>query len=195
MTPIYETHQKRLSMNIHCKQICKILVAIIPFCTSCDKLYRRGYVKFNNNSNTTVTFYLQFEGAGAPPLTYLDIEDNNYYDDLDWTVRYWEGIMPVQRNSSREITSDGLKEDWERMFWNDTLYVEIFRGDFFEKNYKIRDILENKDMLQVVYKITYEQFQSIFLNEDTLGITYPPTLEMKDIKMWPPYEEVIKNVN
>ena len=103
--------------------------------------------------------------------------------------------MPVQRNSSREITSDGLKEDWERMFWNDTLYVEIFRGDFFEKNYKIRDILENKDMLQVVYKITYEQFQSIFLNEDTLGITYPPTLEMKDIKMWPPYEEVIKNVN
>ena len=188
MTPIYETHQIRLSMNILCKMF-SLSFAFLLF-IGCDKIYRHGYIVFNNNSNIDVTCLVPTEGAIGEPLIDLDSEDN---DVINWDIPLspYDGAFPVSANSSRKIASDGLKNNWVRMFWNDTLYVEIYRGGNLIYNYTNREILDNKLTLQV-YKITYEQFESQLLDGDTFYISYPPTPEMKDIKMWPPYEEAIK---
>lgn len=72
--------------------------------------------------------------------------------------------------------------------------------DWYDKNGQDRSkeneiwksIVENYDVL-VRYDLSLNDIDCL---RDDMGVAtlyYPPTPEMKYIKMWPPYEEVIKN--
>lgn len=98
------------------------------------------------------------------------------------------GYFKVKANSYRKVSAIGRKGHWQGMFYNDTLYIAFFPYNVMEE-YTIRELLQNQCLLQE-YRIAYDQFDSFFIDDDTFCIPYPPTPEMKDIKMWPPYEEV-----
>lgn len=81
----------------------------------------------------------------------------------------------------------GQRYDWTKSLSDkDTIRIYIFDSEEFEKT-DWSDI-SNEYLIMQRYDFSKADL-------DTLGwiISYPPTPEMKDIKMWPPYEEAIKN--
>ena len=71
---------------------------------------------------------------------------------------------------------------------NDTLRLFIFQDDIVD-NYGWEKVHDDY-MILVRYDLSKEDIQR--LNTD---IHYPPTEEMRDVHMYPPYEEVIANYN
>lgn len=66
------------------------------------------------------------------------------------------------------------------------MQFKLYKNDVLECYAEYHDEL-NKYLLQE-YEIYYDELEKLGRH-----LYYPPTPEMKDIKMWPPYEEAIKN--
>ena len=156
----------------------------------CDTLLNNGYVKISNRTDVDISCLIPLDTYYQDrSLMETDVRDTATYD-LNRKIAPF-GCINVSANSSRECVSIGLNGRWKRIFYNDTLYIEIFpKGVIYD--HSLYEIITNKLILQE-YKIAYEQFETLLLKDNTFYITYPPTPEMKDIKMWPPYEEAIKN--
>lgn len=56
---------------------------------------------------------------------------------------------------------------------------------------KLNECFQNDDYY-VRYDLTIDDIHSLCDKDGVLHISYPPSEAMKDVKMWPPYEEVIK---
>ena len=79
------------------------------------------------------------------------------------------------------------RKAWPRSLSN-TDTVRVFVLD--KKQYDEIDWSTIQDQYLIM-----QRYDFLKADLDALGwhIAYPPTPEMKDIKMWPPYEEAIKN--
>ena len=76
---------------------------------------------------------------------------------------------------------------WSRSLSN-TDTVRVFVLD--KKQYDETDWDTIRDQYLILQRYDFAKADLNFLG---WHIAYPPTPEMKDIKMWPPYEEAIKN--
>ena len=77
-------------------------------------------------------------------------------------------------------------KDWvEPLSDDDTIRVFIFDLEILENT--DWSVIRDQYLVKQRYDFTKEQLRGL-----TLRFSYPPTPEMKDIKMWPPYEEAIK---
>ena len=99
-----------------------------------------------------------------------------------------EPINPIEEMShyySTFIMSEG--KDWPKSL-SDTDTIRVFVFDSEKYNETDWSTIRDQYLILLRYDFTKAEL-------DALGwlIAYPPTPEMKDIKMWPPYEEVIKN--
>lgn len=177
-------YKMKLAMNINI--LCCILA--LTSLSGCE-MYKYGYVVINNKSDISISCLIPLEASyQSKSFMEMDVRDTIY--DFNYKIHpSW--CIDVPANSTRKSSSVALKERWERMFYNDTLYIEIFpKGVIYD--YSLYEIITDKLILQE-YKIAYEQFETLLLKDNAFYISYPPTPEMKDIKMWPPYEEAIKN--
>ena len=77
------------------------------------------------------------------------------------------------------------KSAFYRKFPDGKLQLKLYNSEILKDDAEDNDDLE-KGLVQV-YEINYDDLGKIGWH-----IYYPPTPEMKDIKMWPPYEEAIK---
>ena len=98
-----------------------------------------------------------------------------------------ERIHPIEEMSryySTFIMSEG--KDWPKSL-SDTDTIRVFVFDSEKYNETDWSTIRDQYLILLRYDFTKAEL-------DALGwlIAYPPTPEMKDIKMWPPYEEVIK---
>ena len=98
-----------------------------------------------------------------PESAYLDDKWNNPYDM----------VMGDSYNWLKQLSD------------NDTIRIYIFDLEVFENT--DWSIIREQYLVKQRYDFTKEQLRGL-----TLRFSYPPTPEMKDIKMWPPYEEAIK---
>ena len=98
------------------------------------------------------------------PSAYLDDKLNNPY----------EMIMRESYNWLKQLSDD------------DTIRVFIFDLEILENT--DWSVIRDQCLVKQRYDFTKEQLRGL-----TLWFSYPPTPEMKDIKMWPPYEEAIQN--
>ena len=81
----------------------------------------------------------------------------------------------------------GQSYDWTKSL-SDIDTIRVFVLD--KKQYDETDWDTIRDQYQILQRYDFAKADLNFLG---WRIAYPPTPEMKDIKMWPPYEEAIKN--
>lgn len=81
----------------------------------------------------------------------------------------------------------GQGYDWPKSL-SDTDTIRVFVLD--KKQYDETDWDTIRDQYQILQRYDFAKADLNFLG---WHIAYPPTPEMKDIKMWPSYEEAIKN--
>ena len=97
--------------------------------------------------------------------------------------------VPPTEDMSRYYSTFIMSESkaWSRSLSN-TDTVRVFVLD--KKQYDETDWDTIRDQYLILQRY---DFSKADLNLLGWHIAYPPTPEMKDIKMWPPYEEAIKN--
>ena len=120
----------------------------------------------------------------------ISIERGQYYPNIsypDTTLRKTRDFVGVpQENSEKKYAFEGTGTSWELVYKNlmpnDTLSVFIFDAEVLE-NTDWEEIRDNYMILKR-YDLSLEDLQKL-----DFTLYYPPTEEMKDIKMYPPYEE------
>lgn len=97
--------------------------------------------------------------------------------------------VPPTEDMSRYYSTFIMSESkaWSRSLSN-TDTIRVFVLD--KKQYDETDWDTIRDQYQILQRYDFSKADLNFLG---WHIAYPPTPEMKDIKMWPPYEEAIKN--
>ena len=124
-----------------------------------------------------------YNHSGIILQTYGTISDNT---SLPFEYPLLEQVGPTTDFPDGILFSD---DDWiSTMSPNDTLRLFIFQDDIVD-NYGWEKVHDDY-MILVRYDLSKEDIQR--LNTD---IHYPPTEEMRDVHMYPPYEEVIANYN
>ncbi|MBO5419075.1 MAG: membrane lipoprotein lipid attachment site-containing protein [Bacteroidales bacterium] len=143
---------------------CKLLESIIS---------EHGISMCNLSNNEVVVWgtYDQTMGTRLPdekPVTELVVPSKNL------SVSPYDFIMRQGYDWTKSLSA------------TDTIRVFVFDSE----KYKETDWSTIRDQYLILLRYDFTKAEL-----DALGwlIAYPPTPEMKDIKMWPPYEEVIKN--
>jgi len=144
----------------------KILALLFILWTfvACD--YDHGF-DFENNSTRDVYIYLGIADR--------DLGGTLYPDTAVSRVRV--GTL-FKKGASRHYTYSRAKEDP----WVNTLSLYIFDADTFNM-YDWEEIKDGYKILQR-YDISSENLKAL-----KYKISYPPDERMKNIKMYPPYEE------
>ena len=130
--------------------------------------------------------------ACDPKLFTVDFTNNAGYQLI--------GMFDIggnENNTAKIILSQGdgyfvlaeslgsLESTFYAMFPNGIMQLKLYNSEILVCNSEYNDELD-KCLLQE-YEISFDDLEKLGWN-----LYYPPTPEMKDIKMWPPYEEVIK---
>lgn len=130
-------------------------------------------IRIRNNSENKVSFFSAF------PHSYLHAyPDTTLHKENDVFVSFGD-IMPFAG------TSTGGSRSWESKFEeipSDTLSFYFFHSDTLAK-YPWEEIRKDYKVLKR-YDLSIEDIQML-----DYEITYPPTMAMKDIKMYPPYNK------
>ena len=147
------------------------VLLIFSICIGC------GPIKEDENHHYTIPFYNNTEAD-----VYIDSSDS--YPDTIVTDLYGG---PYHKVKARSVNSDGLRQrvTYEisfkdgRRFPSDTLIVIVFDAKQLEA-----DRHNVMDALLVRYDLSLKDLQRL-----NWTLSYPPTENMKDIKMWPRFEK------
>lgn len=154
------------------KSIGLLSMLLIVVCSTCELVMDYSYeIHLVNNAEHSIGYYF---ADGGKYGTF-------YPDSLPETNEY------VMYDISR-VLSPGYAHhysNWEKYFRtlpNDTLSLFIFHTDTLNK-YKWEEIRKNYRVLKR-YDLSIEDIQLL-----DYEIPYPPTEKMKNMRMYPPYDE------
>ncbi|GHU85653.1 hypothetical protein FACS1894153_1260 [Bacteroidia bacterium] len=163
---------KILKRIINISVICSILFIITGCPFAMDYKYQWCV---HNKTSDTLGVYMAFGIYEFSPTSYPDTTLPVYLDK--------NMIFMSEPNTERTIFGTGIR--WDKIIIElpkDTLSIFVFNYDTL-KNYTWEEINENYKIL-VRYDLSYND-----LNMLKFTIHYPPTIEMKNMKMYPPYKE------
>lgn len=119
---------------------------------------------------------------------------------------WWSAIGPVRPNET-VLANRGLVEGAYGVYKTDTLSLFIFDNRLKESKIWVdlgdkRGYWKNDDWLKAMeeydilarYDLSRDDVEKFRDDKGIVILYYPPTPEMKHIKMWPPYEDVIKSL-
>lgn len=137
------------------------LLIIICSLSSCQSLLDHVYgIKIQNYSNDTIVFYANY----SYPDTAIAIKKPGLVMTYPKNYSYWDS-----------------KKKWEDVLSNDIISIFIFSKASVNK-FSWDKIKQDYIILQR-YDVSIKE-----LKELNSAITYPPTENMKNIKMYPPYK-------
>ena len=144
-----------------------IWVAMSITCVKEDENHHKT-IQFINNYYKSIYIYCSLE--------YPDTLNNRL-----WGTQNEPQIYKVDPNTENKSAL------WSRVFWetnfknipSDTLMVYTFDAELLEAR-----ITHEHDAIIQRYDLSLQDLQSL-----NWQLYYPPTVAMKDIKMWPPYEK------
>lgn len=112
------------------------------------------------------------------------------YDEATDELRAFEATEFIQKDNEAETLMWYNETPGNYFYYNDNLLtVYIFHADTL-RAHPWEEICEKKKIL-ARYDITNEDLKKLRCSNSLCKIYYPPTPEMKDIKMWPSYEEIL----
>lgn len=162
------------------------ILSLFLMSMGCDPLYKEHtLIHFVNNSNELIRF---------------TIPDEPQYNSSPWAdttmISYWGRVIFKSLVGYESCTIACSFDNYDQWI----PYEAEFYSLFVYKWEPTKELFENvdeecfrNDEYFIRYDLTLKDIYSLCDKEGTLHISYPPTPEMKDIKMWPPYEEAIKN--
>lgn len=117
----------------------------------------------------------------AAVVPYCSYPDDIKYDSLILTIETAKPVYYVYPHQSVQI----LSCDYQ-IYWHcDTLSIYFLEKETLRKN--IWGVIARDTLWQQKYELS---LSDLYRLKDT--IPYPPSAAMKDMKMYPPYEEIIK---
>lgn len=142
-----------------------VILSMMLFCSaSCEKLFDHAYIiKIQNNSKDTVQFY----------------ESYNYPD-----TSIVQNKPILTRVYPKDYSHLESKKDWDEVLVSpkDTISIFILSKDTVDK-YSWEKIRSDYNVLKR-YDLSLDD-----LEKRSWTVTYPPTEEMKNINMYPPYRD------
>ena len=152
---------------------------LIFLCAKCTNSIHGDYrLHISNNSDYNII------PITNPLLVKLGQPYDTYYPDtLLSDKRHFFGI-PISKGEKTGLGDIGLPWDsiYKNIMVNDTMSVFIFDAKVLD-TYSWEEIRDNYMILKR-YDLSLEDLQKL-----DFTLYYPPTEAMKDIKMYPPYEE------
>ena len=155
-----------------------IVLLLFMIFTSCADNTGHNSIIFINNTDVPIDV--------SYSLDYPDLDLGSY--DIHNKQEHQRRIMPNKASSNPLMFGD-INASWEGRFQVlpvDTLIIQVFDSRIIDEY--IWSKIRSDYMILQQYFVSLENLQSV-----DWRISYPPTPEMKGIKMWPPYEEAIKN--
>lgn len=133
-----------------------------------------AFYSFGFKNNSASELYLKYP-------VYPERWQYGFYPDTTIRFTLYTSIIPVNFVASEKTTCKTI-EGWFSKFPNDTVSLFIFDAEVVESN-SWEKVVDEYLVLQR-YDLSIEDFKK-------LGslIPYPPTPEMKDMHMYPPYGE------
>ena len=178
------------------KHILVLIVALLMLtaCPTCDFTSTYTYVVNNSSHSISVYWASTATNTSAYPDTLLP--DNpvlcgtDVYELIDDSVDANGGMAVFEYPTSLE----GFKKLFSRKehLPEGILSVFIMNTDALH-HYSWEQIRENSNYI-VRYDLRYDDIVKFAISEkcNEFHIPFPPTEAMRDMKMWPPYEEVRK---
>ncbi len=148
-----------------------VLGAVIFLISSCKYFVEHfNEIRFYNNTEHSIAYYFALGGKYG-----------TFYPDKlpDTTAYLFRGIK------SADSTSIFIRRTWEDFFKDfpsDTLSIYIFHTDTLNK-YSWKEICEDYLVLKRYDLSLYD------LKKLNFKVPYPPSPIMRDMKMYPPYED------
>ncbi len=162
--------------------------------TGCPSPYWENRVNMvvTNNSDADIACFF-------PRVSDYPLEDYPYHVYPDTTITFAMHFVqfPFKAKATTEyvfLCYHDVAKVYE-YYKTDTLSFFIFDNSLIEGTglHEWEKVAKNYDIM-ARYDFSLEDLRSLSVSNLSIAISYPPTPEMKDIKMWPPYEEIIKNV-
>ena len=150
--------------------------ALLVACRCQDWLESNTPIYVDNKSKFTISFYIPLIGmqGGIYPDTTITFDKKNV------------GYSTEPENIAHAGISNISLERWIQSFPKDTVSIYIFNKKILD-NYSWEKIKQEYNILQR-YDLSLEDFKRLYDKYDIPIISYPPTEEMKDVRMYPPYQ-------
>ena len=151
------------------KKLSFLLLCILCICTyGCSKWLDEHF---------GIVFY-SFYNDSDYPITVYDFlyEPSNPYPDTTLPEQQPKWLTEIPVNDFSEITCRKGPQ------YGDTVSIYVFDADILAK-YGWDNVRDSNLVLQR-YDITYNEFKHLRAID---ALRFPPSEEMRDIKMWPPY--------
>lgn len=182
------------------KKLCLILMLFVF--TACPSPYwvDRVNIAVTNNSDTDIACFF-------PRVWDYPLEGYPYHVYPDTTITFSWGFVqhPFKAKSTKDykfVCYHDISSVY-KYYKTDTLSFFIFDNSLIDRKgmndwewvQRAWDNVAKNYKVMARYDLSLEDLNELRDEEGVITIHYPPSLEMKDIKMWPPYEEVIKNAS
>lgn len=159
-----------------------ILILAALFCPSC-KWLKDAFIEYTPGLYNESAFGLYFY---CPSAVVMSTVGSCVYPDTTICFGKLTEAEFVDAHGMKGIHSQAKYiESWFSCFPNDTISIFLFDEEIVE-TVPWETVVKEYLVLQR-YDLSIEDFKR--LDND---IHYPPTPEMRDIHMWPPYEEAVK---
>ena len=162
-----------------------LISSFVIIISSCFPMPNHG-VDFclHNTSEMPVAFFFPSKEGGYLTGWYDYLSE---VSPLDTTAAGYQKKACCLGNSVKagEIENIYSTYDFDELFQYDTIKVFVIKGD------DMFAIDWGKDVL-VRYDISYNDASYLLNDDGALELSYPPDTRMKNVKMWPKYEDVIR---
>ena len=170
----------------------RILFILLLFLTTyCVRPDNSMVFSFENNSSIDVDFLCPIKYTYAVPFvwgTMYDLDANDTTSTGAWRAHFaWVSLLP----ESRKQVYSGYNSI-EEMSPYDTVRIFVFDGryhylPYYERNQD--EIFESEDYL-CRYDFTSKDLYDLVDPDGNIKISFPPSIAMSKVKMFPKYEEV-----
>lgn len=150
----------------------------------CNPFYKQStLIYFVNNSDYPIYF-------SVPDLDHY-YNKGEFFPDTT-VISYWPYITYISLYEKEERTIASPVNTYEEWIPQGTEYYSLFVFPWYASALNEKHV--ESDEYYVRYDLTIDDIRSLCDSDGILNISYPPSPEMRHIKMWPPYEDAIKNV-
>lgn len=153
-------------------------------------------LSIQNNSDIGICYHFHsIKGWPTPPYPYILYPDTT----ISFGSIFLRGpIEPKQLYETQEYVEYAYSEQdtvslfiFDERLYKQEVWVPVGNNDGHFTNPTWDKAIEDYDIL-VRYDLSKEDMDRCRQEDGVIVLCYPPDERMKDIKMWPPYEEAIK---
>jgi hypothetical protein len=183
---------KKMSFHFNSNSVKRILICFfVIILSSCFPMPNHGLdFCLHNTSRIQVVFFFPSRETGycMGGLIY-EYDYLSEVSPLDTTIAGYQESNLGTYVKAGEIKNTYSSYEFDDLFQYDTLRVFVSK-DVHKDTEPYDFVWENSFLVR--YDISYNDASDLLNESGALELSYPPDIRMKNVKMWPKYEDVIR---